>query len=280
VSRPWFSPNYYCGCRSRFSRPPRPTHTVKAHLTNTTPTSRRREFVPLQLVEHPGPLDGSQAHQLATATYGPRIASCTTLRIGRKPDQRLHRILRDTTDNVKYDQPQDSRRRPTSTKTACSTAPMDLQRIFDSYPDGARFRHGSERAVHGGQVTLTNPSSTTSYNWNVLDQVHVNNTNLSDNVAGSYDTTRKAMFANMTASGQYVIFLGALQTASSYQVGNDSDLTSTDPTASAWSQFDATGSLHDNGSISTPNVTWFPELCHHCPNSSQTLTTTWVSSRQ
>jgi len=32
------------------------------------------------------------------------------------------------------------------------------------------------------KYTLTNPSSTTSYNWNVLDQVHVNNTNLSDNV--------------------------------------------------------------------------------------------------
>jgi len=86
------------------------------------------------------------------------------------------------------------------------------------------------------------------------------------NVAGSYDTTRKANVRELTASGQYVIFLGATQTASSYQVGNTTDLTSTDPTASAWSQFDATGSLHDRWlDLDTQRGHGFPELCHHCP---------------
>ena len=114
------------------------------------------------------------------------------------------------------------------------------------------------------KYALTNPSATKSYNWNVLDQVHLNNTNNSDNVSGSYDSTRNTLFANMTASGQYVVFLGAMQTASSYQVGNDSDCTASDSTASAWCQFDANGTLHDNSSLSTPNMnSWLPKPGHH-----------------
>ncbi len=263
------------GAEVVFHAPPRPTHTVKAHLTNTTPTSTSAASLYLSNWSNIQALwMAPKLNQLATATYGPRIAE-----LHYSPNWGVNQIndytgfFRDTTDNVKYDQPQDF------TSTAYldengvlhgsygtyngSSTPIQMERDFVMVPN---------EPFMVVKYTLTNPSSTTSYNWNVLDQVHVNNTNLSDNVAGSYDTTRKAMFANMTASGQYVIFLGALQTASSYQVGNDSDLTSTDPTASAWSQFDATGSLHDNGSISTPNVDMgFQNSVTIAPNSSQTL---------
>ena len=122
------------------------------------------------------------------------------------------------------------------------------------------------------RYTLTNPSSTTSYNWNVLDQVHLNNTNSSDNVAGSYTSSNHTLYANMTASGQYVVFLGAMQTPSSYQVGNDSDCTASDSTASAWCQFDANGALDDNSSLSTPNMDLgFQDEVTIAPNSTQTL---------
>ena len=182
-------------------------------------------------------------------------------------------FFRDTTDSVKYDQPQNFATTgyidengvlngTYGTYSGAST-PIQMKRDYVMVPN---------EPFMVVRYTLTNPSATTSYNWNVLDQVHLNNTNLADNVAGSYDSTRKAMFANMTASGQYVVYLGALQTASSYQVGNDSDLTSTDATASAWSQFDATGSLHNNASLSTPNMDMgFQNSVTIAPSSSQTL---------
>lgn len=106
------------------------------------------------------------------------------------------------------------------------------------------------------QYNLTNPNST-PVTWSVLDQVHLNNTNSSENVVGSYGTTSSglpALTANMTASGQYYVVLGALQSPSSYQIGNDSDLTASDPTASAWAQFNGNGTLADNSSLSTPNM--------------------------
>jgi GH15 family glucan-1,4-alpha-glucosidase len=211
---------------------------------------------------------------LSTATYGPRIAELHySGNWGVNQINDYTGFFRDTTDGVKYDQPQNFATtgyidengvlNGTYGTYSGSATPIQMKRDFVMVPN---------EPFMVVRYTLTNPSATTSYNWNVLDQVHLNNTNLSDNVAGSYDSTRNAMFANMTASGQYVVYLGALQTASSYQVGNDSDLTSTDPTASAWSQFDATGSLHDNASLSTPNMDMgFQNSVTIAPSSSQTL---------
>lgn len=103
------------------------------------------------------------------------------------------------------------------------------------------------------RYTLTNPNSS-ARTWNVLDQVHLNNTNHSNNVSGSYDSTRNALFGDMTASGQAVVALGAFQTATSHQVGNDADCTASDTTAAGWCQFDANGVLDNNNSLSTPDA--------------------------
>src|SRR5205807_6800716 len=100
---------------------------------------------------------------------------------------------------------------------------------------------------------LTN-SSANSYNWKLLDQVHLNNTNSGANVSATYDSTRNAMFGDLTSSGQDVVTLGAFQTATGHQVGNDSDCTASDTTASAWCQYDGNGALDNNSSLSTPNV--------------------------
>jgi GH15 family glucan-1,4-alpha-glucosidase len=213
-------------------------------------------------------------NQTQTATYGPRIAELHySGNWGVNQINDYTGFFRDTTDNVKYDQPKNFTTSAYLDENGVlhgnygtysgSSTPIQMARDFVMVPN---------EPFMVVRYTLTNPSSTTSYNWNVLDQVHVNNTNLSDNVAGSYDSTRNAMFANMTASGQYVVYLGALQSASSHQVGNDSDLTATDPTASAWAQFDNSGSLSNNNSVSTPNVDMgFQNSVTIAPNSTQTL---------
>lgn len=127
------------------------------------------------------------------------------------------------------------------------------------------------------RYTLTNVSATRSYNWDVLDQVRLNNTSKGNNISGSYSPGDHTLFANMTASGQYVVFLGAMQTPTSYQVGNDGDCgasrsTASRRSASAWCQFDAKGTLADNSSLSSPDMDLgFQDEVTIAPGSTQTL---------
>lgn len=195
-------------------------------------------------------------NQTQTATYGPRIAElhyAGNWAVNQIVDWSGFYI--DASDGVKYDQPQNF------TSTAYldqsgvlngqygtyngQATPIEMSRDFATVPN---------EPFMVVRYSLTNPSSTTAYKWDVLDQVHLNNTDTSANVVGSTDTTNHVLYANMTASGQYVMFLGALQAPSSYQVGNDSDCTATDPSASAWCQFNSSGALADNGSLSAPNM--------------------------
>lgn len=216
----------------------------------------------------------SKLNQDDTGNYGPRIGelhysgSWSTNQI-----VDYSGFFRDETDSVKYDAihnfastgylDESGTMHSNYGQYNGSNTPIQIARDYVMVPD---------EPFLVVRYTLTNPSSTTSYNWNVLDQVHLNNTQPSDNVSASYDTTRKTLFGNMTASGQYVVFLGALQTPSSYQAGNDSDCNAGDTTASAWCQFDANGSLKDNGSLSTPNVDLgFQNSVTIAPNSSQTF---------
>ena len=213
-------------------------------------------------------------NQEQTPTYGPRIAE-----LHYSGNWSVNQIVDytgffiDETDSVKYDSPQNFTTTGYIDENGVlngnygtysgNTTPIQMSRDFVMVPN---------EPFMVVKYTLTNPSATKSYNWNVLDQVHLNNTNNSDNVSGSYDSTRNTLFANMTASGQYVVFLGAMQTASSYQVGNDSDCTASDSTASAWCQFDANGTLHDNSSLSTPNMDLgFQNLVTIAPDATQTL---------
>jgi hypothetical protein len=200
--------------------------------------------------------NASKLNQNDTGSYGPRIAE---LRAGNQPSTNqivdYTGFFEDATDNVKYDQVHDF----------ASSAYLDENGVLNSaygQYSGANTPITIKRdyAMVPNEpflvvrYTLANPSSTKAYSWKVLDQVHLNNTSSSTNVSASYDSTRSAMFGDMTASGQDVVTLGALQSPTSYQVGNDADCTATDSTASAWCQFDANGALDDHGSQSTPNV--------------------------
>jgi GH15 family glucan-1,4-alpha-glucosidase len=249
-------------------------HKVVAH-TSTAPTSTSAASLYLSNWQNIQAIwMAPKLNPLATATYGPRIAE-----LHYSGNWGVNQIVdytgffRDTTNSVKYDAPQNFTTTGYVDENGVlngsygtysgSATPIQMKRDFVMVPN---------QPFMVVRYTLTNPSATTSYNWNVLDQVHLNNTNTAYNVTGSYDGTRNAMFADMTASGQYVVFLGALQTATSHQVGNDSDCTATDATASAWCQFDSTGSLHGNSSLSTPNMDLgFQNSVTIAPSTSQTL---------
>jgi GH15 family glucan-1,4-alpha-glucosidase len=250
-------------------------HAVLASTTDTQPSTTSVDSMYLSNWQNIQALwMAPTLNQTQTAQYGPRIAE-----LHYSGDWGVNQIVdysgffRDETDGVKYDQGDDF----TSSAYLDENGVMNAQ--YGTY-NGATVPIQMSRDVvlvpnqqfMVVRYTLTNPSSTKSYNWNVLDQVHLNNTDSSDNVAGSYDSTNHVLYGNMTASGQYVEFLGALQAPGSYQVGNDSDCTATDATASSWCQFDANGSLHDNSSLSTPNMDLgFQNEVTIAPNSTQTL---------
>lgn len=218
--------------------------------------------------------NASMLNQNDTGTYGPRIAEL------RSSNQwSTNQIIdysgffQDTTDNVKYDQihnfastgylDENGILNTTYGQYNGSSLPITIKRDYVMVPN---------EPFLVVRYTLTNPSTATSYTWKLLDQVHLNNTSSSTNVTASYDATRAAMFGDMTASGQDVVTLGAFQTATSHQVGNDSDCTATDTTASAWCQYDATSALAGNSSLSATNVDLgFENSVTIAPNSSQTL---------
>lgn len=218
--------------------------------------------------------NASKLNQDDTGTYGPRIAE---LRASNQWSTNqivdYTGFFDDATDNVKYDQAHDFAStgyldengvlNTTYGEYNSASMPITVKRDYVMVPN---------EPFLVARYTLTNPSSTTSYSWKVLDQVHLNNTSSSTNVSASYDSTRDAMFGDMTASGQDVVTLGALQTPTAYQAGNDSDCTATDTGASAWCQFDTNGTLDDNASESTPNVDLgFQNTVTIAPSSSQTL---------
>ncbi|HWG27531.1 hypothetical protein [Actinospica sp.] len=218
--------------------------------------------------------NASKLNQNDTGTYGPRIAE---LRASNQWSTNqivdYTGFFDDATDNVKYDQAHDFASTGyldesgvlNTTYGAYNSAstPIEIKRDYVMVPN---------EPFLVARYTLTNPSSTTSYSWKVLDQVHLNNTSSSTNVSASYDSTREALFGNMTASGQDVVALGALQSPTAYQAGNDADCTAGDTTASAWCQFDANGTLDDNASENTPNVDLgFQNTVTVAPSSSQTL---------
>lgn len=215
-----------------------------------------------------------QLNQEETPEYGPRIAE-----LHYSGNWSVNQIVDytgffiDETDDVKYDQAQDFTTTGYLDEDGVlngnygayngASTPIEMSRDFVMVPN---------QPFMVTRYTLTNPSSTTSYEWNLLDQVHLNNTEDSDDVSGTYSSSTDTLFGDMTASGQYVVFLGALQTPSSYQVGNDSDCTASDSTASAWCQFDADGSLDDNSSLSTPDMDLgYQDEVTIAPDSTQTL---------
>ena len=218
--------------------------------------------------------NASKLNQNDTGTYGPRIAE---LRASNQWSTNqivdYSGFFTDTTHSVKYDQihnfastgylDETGALNTTYGQYSGATVPITIHRDYVMVPN---------EPFLVVRYTLTNPSTTSSIGWKLLDQVHLNNTSSGTNVSASYDSTRSAMFGDMTASGQDVVTLGTFQTATSHQVGNDADCTATDTAASAWCQFDANGALDNNSTLSTPNVDLgFQNTVTIAANSSQTL---------
>jgi GH15 family glucan-1,4-alpha-glucosidase len=96
------------------------------------------------------------------------------------------------------------------------------------------------------QVTNTTGREIT---FNILDQLHPANHGLAAGKAAHawYDPDRRALIADLTASGQPLMALGSLDQADGYQVGNDAE--SSGDQRSAWSAFDENGTLPGNTTI-------------------------------
>lgn len=106
------------------------------------------------------------------------------------------------------------------------------------------------------RYTLTNTGDT-PVDFNVLDQVRLDNVadhDPSAQVHGWHDPQRNALVADMSASGQFFVVLGALQPMDGFQVGDDADTTVTSSSASGLSTFDHDGRLANNGDLHAANV--------------------------
>jgi GH15 family glucan-1,4-alpha-glucosidase len=104
------------------------------------------------------------------------------------------------------------------------------------------------------QYRLHNPGASAT-TVNVLDSVHLNNTGSSgQNVAATWDATRNAAEADMSASGQYHVVLGALETPTGHQVGDDTSSSLASSTVAPWYAFDNNGTLPGNGSVTAMDV--------------------------
>ena len=103
------------------------------------------------------------------------------------------------------------------------------------------------------RYSLTNPGEQI-VTFNVLDQVHLNNLDLSKNVHAWYDAANNALIADMTASGQLFVVLGALQAVDGFQVGNEADKSASSATGAAWYSFDASGTLMKNADLTSADV--------------------------
>lgn len=93
---------------------------------------------------------------------------------------------------------------------------------------------------------------------NFLEQVHLNNkTWNSGNVGwqhGWWDWSRNVLGTDMSQTGQYYLQFGAFQAMDSYQVGNDANTDPYHQESAPWHQFNATGSLNNNGGLWTQDL--------------------------
>jgi GH15 family glucan-1,4-alpha-glucosidase len=89
---------------------------------------------------------------------------------------------------------------------------------------------------------------------NILDQLHLANQAVAtgQNVHGWYDASRRALIADMTASGQPFIALGAFQDMDGYQAGDDTRTSGAQ--CSGWVSFNQDGALPGNGDITAPDI--------------------------
>ncbi len=207
----------------------------------------------------------SKLTQLDTNVAGPRLGELRYLR-GSLPRRTVNQIVdytgffRDESNNAKFTQVEH----------------FDSEAWFENAPDKAGTLTTNYLTYNGAAVqprlqisrsfvappsqpflvvryTLTNPTNS-SIIFNVLDMVHLNNLDHSQNVHAWFDATNNVMLADMTASGQLFVFLGALQAMDGHQVANDADTNLASPTACGWCCFDASGTLRNNQDVRAADV--------------------------
>jgi hypothetical protein len=106
------------------------------------------------------------------------------------------------------------------------------------------------------RYVLTNPTSEDLI-WSVLDQLRLNNVGDHDpaqNTHGWYDDARTVLIADMSASGQYFLVLGAFGAMDGHQVGDDAEADPTAATVAGGIAFARDGTLPGNGDARAATV--------------------------
>ncbi|WP_069649068.1 glycoside hydrolase family 66 protein [Caloranaerobacter ferrireducens] len=104
------------------------------------------------------------------------------------------------------------------------------------------------------RYNIQNPG-TSSITFNILDALHVNNkTGSGTNISAYYDSERNSIIVNMTNAGQYFIGLSSFSSIDQYQVGDDTNTDISSSTCSPWYTFDNDGTLKNNTSITTSDI--------------------------
>ncbi|MFT4028276.1 MAG: glycoside hydrolase family 66 protein [Protaetiibacter sp.] len=198
----------------------------------------------------------SELNQNDSGTYGPRLGE---LRYSgdwtRNQIVDYSAFFRDETNSQKYEQTHDfasdlwyddgGAAVQTFGDYDGSATPVNATRSYIAVP-GQPFIVVKYTAENPGGSPIT---------WNVLDQVHLNNPSRpSGSVSASWDSGRNALFGDLTSVGGGVVALGAFQSADSYQVGDDTESNPAASDASPWYQFDDSGALGNNGSVTAADV--------------------------
>jgi GH15 family glucan-1,4-alpha-glucosidase len=103
------------------------------------------------------------------------------------------------------------------------------------------------------RYTLHNPTLA-AITFNVLDQLHLNNVDPQKKIHAWYDTQRNALVADMSASGQFFVALGSLQSVDGHQVADDDIGDLGNATVSGWRSFDHDGTVKGNNELLASNV--------------------------
>ncbi len=199
----------------------------------------------------------SRLTQTDTGPYGPRLGE-----LRYSGDWARNQIIdysaffRDETNSVKYNQINDFE---SDLWYDSSGAAVQTYGTYDGNATPVQATR-SYLAVPGQpfmvvKYSATNPTGS-ALDWNVLDQIHLNNPSRpSGSVSGSWDSGRNAMFGDLTSVGGGVVVLGAFQTADSHQIGDDTESNLAQADVSPWFQFDDSGTLGNNGSVTAADVT-------------------------
>ncbi|WP_447986979.1 glycoside hydrolase family 15 protein [Nitrospira sp. Nam74] len=100
---------------------------------------------------------------------------------------------------------------------------------------------------------LVNPTPT-SLVVSVLEQVHLTPAGTNQQISAWHDAATNALIADMAASGEVAVALGAFQAVDGYQVADDADSTLTSPTVSGWYSFNHDGTLKNNDQVKAADI--------------------------